>query len=191
MAAVPIQRPGPGRLVKPVLGLVLVAAIAVAAVCTLGDADRRQALELMLQSPMGLVGLFALSVLSSATLLLPVPGVALTILAATVADPIVVGIVAGLGQTVGELTGYMAGASGGAILGNRIASSRMASWMRRRGALTLFLLGLIPNPAFDVAGMLAGALRLPVMTFVAAAGCGKVVRNVVIAWAAARGLGIF
>ena len=66
----------------------------------------------------------------------------------------------------------------------------MAGWMRRRGGATLFALGLIPNPAFDVAGILAGALRLPVTTFLMATGSGKVLRNVVVAWLAAQGVGL-
>src|SRR5688500_11497297 len=100
MSAIRVQRRDPGRLIQPILGLVFVAALAGAAMWTLGDPGRRHAIELMLQSPMGLIGLFGLSVLSSATLLLPVPGIALTVVAATVADPFLVGIVAGLGQTV-------------------------------------------------------------------------------------------
>ncbi len=128
--------------------------------------------------------------MSSATLLLPVPGVALTVVAATVADPLTVGIVAGIGQTIGELTGYLAGMSGGALTGERLASSRMGRWMRRRGGPTLFVLGLIPNPAFDVAGILAGAMRLPVTTFLVATGSGKVLRNILVAWVAGQGVGL-
>ena len=190
MSATTIQRRDPLQLARPMLGMLLVVVIVGVAMWSLGDPGRRQALETMLQSPMGLVGLFGLSVLSSATLLLPVPGIALTVVAATVADPLLVGIVAGAGQTVGELTGYLAGASGGALTGERLTSSRMARWMRRRGGPTLFVLGLIPNPAFDVAGIIAGALRLPLTTFLMATGAGKVLRNVLIAAAAAHGVGL-
>jgi uncharacterized membrane protein YdjX (TVP38/TMEM64 family) len=39
--------------------------------------------------------------------------------------------------------------------------------MKTNGALTIFLLAVIPNPLFDVAGVIAGALkvRLPVFLF--------------------------
>lgn len=190
MSAISVQRRNPTRYARPILGLLAVVAIAATTMWILGDPGRRVAMETLLQSPMGLIGLFGLSALSSATLLLPVPGIALTVLAATIADPILVGLAAGLGQTVGELTGYLAGTSGGALAGERLVSSRMGGWMRRRGGLTLFVLGLIPNPAFDVAGILAGALRLPLATFLAATGCGKVLRNVLVAWAALQGFSL-
>jgi len=188
MSAVSYARRSPNSILKAIAGILAVVAIAVVAAWMLGDPERLRAMELFMQSPMGLIGLFGLSVLSSATLLLPVPGIALTALAATVANPLAVGLVAGLGQTVGELTGYLAGASGGALAGERVTSSGMARWMRRRGAITLFVLGFVPNPAFDVAGILAGAMRLPVATFLLAAGSGKVLRNLLIAWTAAQGL---
>ncbi|MDQ3600532.1 MAG: hypothetical protein M3408_04645, partial [Actinomycetota bacterium] len=58
----------------------------------------------LIGTPEGLLALFLINALSSATLILPLPGLALTPLAATVADPLLVGIIAGSGQTVGELT---------------------------------------------------------------------------------------
>ena len=191
MTGISVQRGAQTPLVKAVLGVMSVAAVAAAATWILHDPGTRRPMELVLQSPMGLIGLFVVSALSSATLFLPVPGMALTVLAATVANPLVVGVVAGLGQTVGELTGYFGGSSGSAIAGDRLTSSRLARWMGRWGAPTLFVLALIPNPVFDVAGLIAGALRLPVGTFLLAAGSGKVLRNVLVAWIATQGLALF
>jgi uncharacterized membrane protein YdjX (TVP38/TMEM64 family) len=47
--------------------------------------------------------------------------------------------------------------------------------------LVIFLLALVPNPAFDVGGMIAGALKMPVWQFVLAAWAGKGLRLVIFA----------
>ena len=170
-----------------ILAVLAVAGLAIVIAIVLSDPERRRGMELMLESPYGLVALFALSVASNATLILPVPGMALTIVAATVAPPLLVGVVAGSGQVVGELSGYLAGRSGDTLVKTRLSSSRLSGWVGRHGTPTLFLLALIPNPAFDVAGILAGALKVPVLSFLLAAGAGKILRNVVIALLAAHG----
>jgi uncharacterized membrane protein YdjX (TVP38/TMEM64 family) len=153
------------------------------------DAARVEQVRALLGSPYGLVVLFALNALANATLILPVPGLALTVVAATVADPFVVGVVAGVGQTVGELTGYLAGASGRSALGADARTRRMAGWMRRWGAPILFVLAALPNPLFDVAGIIAGATRMPLRLYLVAAGAGKIVKNLVLAYATTLGMG--
>lgn len=152
------------------------------------DEARIQEVRALIRSPNGLVVLFALNALANATLILPVPGLALTALAATVADPLVVGLVAGAGQTVGELTGYLAGVSGRRALGVDPRSQRLAGWMRRRGVAILFVLAVLPNPFFDVAGIMAGAMRMPLRLYLAAAGAGKIVKNLALAYAVVSGM---
>ena len=54
--------------------------------------------------------------------------------------------------------------------------------MHKRGMmLIVFLLALVPNPVFDVGGVLAGALRMPVFRFLLACWAGKSVRLIAIA----------
>ncbi|HLF28893.1 MAG TPA: VTT domain-containing protein [Anaerolineae bacterium] len=154
----------------------------------LGDPARRAQLEQLIQSPSGLLVLFVISAISNATLILPVPGLALTALAATVAPPLLVGIVAGSGQTLGEMTGYLAGYSGQTLIDERPRYARLVGWMRRFGPAAIFVLALIPNPVFDVAGIIAGALRMPVWLYLLAAGSGKVLKNIGVAYGAAFGI---
>jgi uncharacterized membrane protein YdjX (TVP38/TMEM64 family) len=145
------------------------------------DPDRRAAVQGLIRSPIGLVVLFGLAALSTATLILPAPGLALTAIAGSAGDPIVVGIVAGLGQAVGELTGYAAGWSGRSLLPDNPASRKVRGWLARRGMLVIFVLALTPNPLFDVAGIAAGVLRMPVLRYLAAAAGGKILKNIIIA----------
>jgi len=169
-----------------VIVLLVAVALAVGAAIAVTHPSARRELEAVLDSPYGLAGLFALSALSTAALVVPVPGMALTVLAASVAPPMVVGVVGGMGQTMGELTGYLVGRSSDQLVHARLSSSRIGTWMGRHGVLVVFVLALVPNPAFDVAGALAGGLRMPVVRFLVAAGAGKVLRNVMIAVLASR-----
>ena len=175
------------RLVQILTLLILVGAFA-GTIYLLGDEARRRQLEELIQSPSGLLVLFAIAAISNATLILPVPGLALTALAATVANPLLVGVVAGAGQAVGELTGYLAGYSGQTLIDDSPRYARLVGWMRRFGAITIFVLGVIPNPLFDVAGIIAGALRMPVGIYLIAAGAGKIIKNVAVAYGAAFGI---
>jgi uncharacterized membrane protein YdjX (TVP38/TMEM64 family) len=145
------------------------------------DPARRELVENLVRSPVGLLVLFGLAALSTATLILPAPGLALTAIAGAAGDPLVVGVVAGLGQAIGELTGYLAGWSGRSFLPDNEASRKLTEWLGRRGPIVIFVLAVTPNPLFDLAGIAAGALRMPVLHYLAAAATGKVIKNVLIA----------
>ncbi|MBN1888238.1 MAG: VTT domain-containing protein [Thermoflexales bacterium] len=130
----------------------------------------------------GYVAIFIVGLLSNATLILPLPGLAITPVMGAVFNPIAVGVVAGFGQAVGELTGYMTGYSGQGLIKDGARYQVMAAWMRRYGAWIIFILAAIPNPVFDVAGMVAGALCMPVWQYLLAATAGKVLKNIVFAY---------
>lgn len=188
MASVPPPPPPQRlRLIQILTILILVIAFATT-IFLLFDPERRAQLEQWIDSPLGLVVIFFLSLVSNATLILPVPGLALTALAATAGNPLLIGIVAGVGQALGETTGYLAGYSGQELIDNSPRYARMASWMQRYGALTIFVLAIIPNPFFDVAGIVAGALRMRFLVYLSVTMGGKVIKNVALAYAAAMGM---
>ncbi len=133
----------------------------------------------------GYLGAFMVSTITSATIILPVPGVAVVFALGAVLNPFLVGVAGGLGGGLGELTGYLAGYSGRGVIENRKPYERMERWMRRRGSITIFVLALIPNPFFDLAGFTAGALRFPLWKFLFICLLGKVPRFIAIAVAGA------
>ena len=47
--------------------------------------------------------------------------------------------------------------------------------------LVVFLLALIPNPVFDVGGMVAGTKQMPVLRFLLAGWAGKAIRLTLLA----------
>lgn len=133
----------------------------------------------------GLPGVFLLSMITNATLLLPMPGVAITFTAGALFNPWLVGLAAGLGSTFGELTGYLAGFGGQGVVERTPLYDRMEHWTRRFGPGVIFLLALIPNPVFDVAGAAAGAMRMPVPSFLLWTWLGKTLKMLAFALAGA------
>ena len=63
-------------------------------------------------------------------------------------------------------------------------------YMQRRGLLTIAVLAAIPNPAFDLAGIAAGALRLPLWKFLVGCAIGGIIKNTVFALAGYYGIGV-
>jgi uncharacterized membrane protein YdjX (TVP38/TMEM64 family) len=130
----------------------------------------------------GYLGIFFISVLGNATIVLPVPTFLTAFLGGGVYNPLLVGVVSAAGATIGELTGYMAGLGGQAIVENRAMYERFSHWMERYGLFALFVLAAIPNPFFDIAGIIAGMSRIRVTTFLVVTWAGKIVKFVLIAF---------
>jgi membrane protein YqaA with SNARE-associated domain len=126
----------------------------------------------------GYAAVFIVGLVSNATVILPVPGLAVSSVMGGVFNPWIVGIVGGVSQALGELTGYMAGYSGHTWIETNQTYERVDRWMRRYGALTIFVMAVIPNPVFDVGGIIAGAMRFPVWKFLVSCTAGKVIKNI-------------
>jgi membrane protein YqaA with SNARE-associated domain len=138
-------------------------------------------------------GAFLVLLIANATVVVPVPWPAILIPIAQAAPslpPVI--LAAALGSTVGETVAFFVGRSGrGAVV-----DTRMYRWVQRqlthpwRAFAALFLLSAPPNPLFDVAGLTAGAMGLPLWLFFSAVLLARVVRFwVIIALAGQLGLG--
>ncbi|MCU0520568.1 MAG: VTT domain-containing protein [Anaerolineae bacterium] len=139
----------------------------------------------------GYLGIFLISILGNATIVLPVPTFLTAFLGGGVFNPVLVGVVSAAGATIGELTGYLAGMGGQAIVENRAMYERFSRWMERYGLFALFVLAAIPNPFFDVAGIIAGMSRIRVTTYLGVTWAGKIVKFVLIALLGAGSMGLF
>jgi membrane protein DedA with SNARE-associated domain len=146
-------------------------------------------------------GVFLTNLASTATFYFPVPGLtaAAQTLIATEGDgahfPWLVGIAGGAGMAVGEVTAYYGGLLGAELVRGRElpGPARVRRWieravrrinwlMSRWGMLTLFVLSAVPNPAFEVAGLTAGSVRMSFRRFFVAVIAGKIVRGIVLAY---------
>lgn len=136
----------------------------------------------------GYPGIFLLSILANATVILPAPGIALTFSLGGVLNPIAVALAAGAGAAIGELTGYMAGFGSAGIFDENVTYQRLKGYMERYGAVTIMIIAFIPNPFFDLAGAAAGALGIPVSRFLLWAWIGKTFKMLVVALAGAASI---
>jgi membrane protein YqaA with SNARE-associated domain len=137
----------------------------------------------------GLPGIFVLSLLANATIILPAPGFALTFALGGVMSPGAVALAAGAGAALGELTGYLAGYSGQGIAARSSIYPTLEGWTQRYGGLAILAMAFIPNPFFDIAGAAAGILRMPVGVFLFWTWIGKTLKMLVIAYAGAASAG--
>jgi uncharacterized membrane protein YdjX (TVP38/TMEM64 family) len=139
----------------------------------------------------GYPGVFLFSVVTSATVILPAPGLLVVYAMGTALNPFFVGLAAGIGATLGELSGYLAGYSGRGVVEDTATYMRIRDWMvvneRRSGWMILFL-AFIPLPFFDLAGMAAGALKMPVHRFILWSLPGKIAKMWLVAWAGAASI---
>lgn len=131
----------------------------------------------------GYPGIFLFSILANATILIPLPGVVITSAMGAVFNPLWVALAAGAGAALGELSGYLAGFSGQAVVKDSDRYHRVVSWMRRYGDLTILVLAFIPNPLFDLAGIAAGILKMPIWKFLIYAVIGKIFKMLMFAYA--------
>lgn len=121
----------------------------------------------------GYPGIFLFSILANATILVPIPGVIFTSAMGAVFNPLWVAAAAGAGAALGELSGYLAGFSGQAVVENSKKYEQVVHWMEKYGDITIMVLAFIPNPLFDLAGMTAGILKMPVWKFLVFCVIGK------------------
>lgn len=132
------------------------------------------------------VGVFVISMAASATLIIPIPGLAMTsafgAFSVSQWDPLLFGISSGLGATVGEMTGYMLGFSGRMAIPDTEKYERIVGWMRKWGNLAIFILALIPNPLFDIAGMAAGILKYPAWKFMLVGAAGRLPKHILFSY---------
>lgn len=130
----------------------------------------------------GFLGIFALSVLGNATVILPTPVFLTAFIAGGMWNPFWVGIVTSFGAAIGELTGYLAGMGSREFVRDEKKMKKVRVWMEKYGLWALFVLAAIPNPLFDLAGLVAGATKVPVYKYMIAVWAGKAVKFLFISY---------
>ena len=145
--------------------------------------------EIIALSEYGYLGVFIISLLSSATIFIPAPGWVAVIALGGILNPYILGIIAGIGSGIGELTGYMIGNGARNLTSRELDTQRKL--IKKYGLWIIMVLAFIPNPLFDAAGLVAGALKIPVWKFMLATIAGRIIRFVVLAYFGAWALAIF
>jgi membrane protein YqaA with SNARE-associated domain len=136
----------------------------------------------------GYAGVFVISVFLNATLIIPVSNMTIIMaMGAALPSPLIVGLVGGIGAGIGEMTGYLAGRSGQGLLKKNRFYIRVEKWVKRWGWITIFVLSIFPA-FFDVAGIIAGAMRMPVWKFFLACWMGRTIIYITVAYLASIGI---
>jgi uncharacterized membrane protein YdjX (TVP38/TMEM64 family) len=131
----------------------------------------------------GYPGIFIVAMMANATVFLPAPGVAVVFAMGSIFNPMLVALFAGTGAAIGELVGYLAGYSGQGIVENTQMFARIEPWVRRYGVFAIFILAALPNPFFDIAGVAAGILKIPIGKFFIACWLGQLIKMFAFAYA--------
>ncbi|RLJ10083.1 MAG: hypothetical protein DRP15_01265 [Candidatus Aenigmatarchaeota archaeon] len=133
----------------------------------------------------GYIGVFIISIIGNATIILPLPTFAFVFAAGFVLNPWLVGFLAGLGSAIGEFTGYVLGRGGSKLTEKRYKKDllKIKKWIEKHGMFpVLVLFAATPLPD-DIVGLLCGFIRYDIKRFFLATFLGKTLLHLAIAWA--------
>lgn len=144
--------------------------------------------ELIQLKALGLIGIFLINFLGNATVLLPAPAIASVVAGGIVYPPFAVAFFSALGGSFGEMVGFLLGKSG-----KEIFIKNHHKWyiflkdiFKKYGNFVIFIFALIPNPIFDIVGILAGAFAVsPYRFFIILLG-GRIIRDIILAYAGSK-----
>ncbi|MBN2385950.1 MAG: VTT domain-containing protein [Anaerolineales bacterium] len=181
----PLSQPS-GEKPRPLVTVLRILALALVVGLTVGGyliRDRIQEFAVY-----GYPGIFLVTLISYATILIPVPGLAIVFAMSGIFHPLGVALAAAAGGALGELSGYLAGYSGRAVIENWKAYDKITARVRRYGGPAILVLAAIPNPVFDLVGVAAGVLKMPVHKFLLWCFPGQLIKMLFIAYTGAVSL---
>lgn len=140
--------------------------------------------ELSHFSTLGLLGIFIVNIIGSATLFLPAPAIASVVAGGFLFNPISVAIVAALGSAIGDMVGFLLGHSGKEIFlkKNSFWYKFLKQAFHRFGAIFIIIFSFIPNPLFDAIGIFAGVFSYSPIKFFFYVLVGRFLRNLLLAY---------
>ena len=134
----------------------------------------------------GYVAAFVVTGLSSATVVMPSPGFAAVLLMAKDLNWLLLGISAGIGGALGEMTAYYIGTHGTETLEGHKSYEWFQRGMKRLGCPIILVSALVPLIPVDAAGLIAGAVRYPVIKFLVYLAIGKIVMTTSLMFLSAK-----
>jgi len=153
------------------------------------------------QSSYSYLGLFFVSTLGGATVIIPVPSLVVQFTMGAVLNPAVVGAVAGLGSAVGGTLVYLFGRGGRRLFADVDFSyfntdraivrwtARIMNWTKNRGSLVVFVMSAMLNPIFFPMALAIGASRFQMWKFFLMCWAGNTVKSMMISYLGYFGLG--
>ncbi len=138
----------------------------------------------------GYLGIFAASLISSSTIILPLPGAVVVFLYGSILNPWLVGLSAALGSSAGELTGYAAGYGGHYIIKKRDKklTKRINSILMKHNPFPIIILFAAIPFVFDLVGILCGLSKYDIKKFYIASFIGNLIKMTTISMSGFYGL---
>lgn len=133
----------------------------------------------------GYLGLFIVSLVSSASILFPIPNFVLIFSFGAILNPFFVALSTALGSTIGEGTSYLIGLGGKKVLERKYTKrlKQINKAFKKYGSdLWIFILAATPLPD-DVVGIFCGIIRYDLRKYFLAIFLGKFVLSLVLAYA--------
>lgn len=132
----------------------------------------------------GILGIFLINLISSITLFLPAPAIATVVAGGFLYNPLIVALVAALGSAIGDFVGYLLGRSGKEVLlkKNSFWYNIFKETFHKFGVIFIILFSFIPNPIFDIVGLVAGLFSYSPARFFAYVFIGRLLRNLLLAY---------
>ena len=117
---------------------------------------------------------------------MPSPGFAAVLLMAKDLNWLLLGISAGIGGALGEMTAYYIGTQGTETLEGHKSYEWFQRGMKRLGGTIILVSALVPLIPVDAAGLIAGAVRYPVVKFLIYLAIGKVLMTATLMYLSAK-----
>jgi membrane protein YqaA with SNARE-associated domain len=143
----------------------------------------------------GYLGAFFISILGGATVIVPVPMLLIVFtLGGVMPYPWLVAIMAALGELVGAITIYFTGRSAGHALSQskhgwiQKTYDKVMSFVKKRAAVTLFVVTSIINPFFYPAAFAAGAMKFKIRNYILVVLAGKLIKSFTVVYAGVLGI---
>jgi membrane protein YqaA with SNARE-associated domain len=131
----------------------------------------------------GYIGVFLISLISSLTIIFPIPYTLVLYALGSSLDPVLLAIASGLGSALGELSGYILGYYGQAIISEQM-KRRMEFMLKifdRFGIFAIFLFALTPLPD-DLLFIPLGMMRYSLVKAIIPTFIGKLLMSFIIAY---------
>jgi len=134
---------------------------------------------------LGLVGVFLLNLIGSATIFLPTPAFLSVGISATTTNPLLVAFVAAFGGAIGEGTTFLFGYTSSKAFNlekHKSLKKFKKNIFDKWGGMVILALAFIPNPLFDGIGIVAGISKYPIKRFLMLTFFGRLLRYIVIGY---------
>ncbi len=133
---------------------------------------------------LGLLGIFLINFFGNATVFFPAPAIVSVVAGGAIYPPLLVALSSGLGAALGDMIGFMFGASGKMLFikQNFKWYEGLKGGFQKAGDVIIFVFAFIPNPFFDIIGVVAGVFRYSPRRFFVLLFAGRFIRGIILAY---------